>query len=309
MVPLWAIKLMGAVFAFIIAAGAGFLAQIPAVKNRPGLVSILNTGGGGVLLTVGFVHLLPEVVEAQDDSEIEYPICFMLVLVGYSLLLMLEKVIFSHSHAPVKVTYEGIHCHAPSEECTKLTRIPSHDEKNSEEESNEPAPPPKPPQESMVTPSLLLISLGIHGIFEGLVFGLQRQESIAVGLCVAILMHKPVETLTLGAMMIKGNFSRLHYFLYILILSLITPIGTMIGLAINSADIPTILVGAFTSLTIGSFMYIATTEIIADEFHAHNMTTFDRWKLFGSFLVGLAIIAVLQVVVSEGHDHGHGLIA
>lgn len=41
---------------------------------------------------MSWIHLLPEVAEAQEESGIEYPLCFFFVVLGYLLLLLFEKV-------------------------------------------------------------------------------------------------------------------------------------------------------------------------------------------------------------------------
>jgi zinc transporter ZupT len=68
-----------------------------------GILSLFNVGTGAVFLTVGIVHLLPEVMEFQAaaDFDTEFPVGLSLVVVGFVLLLLVENVLFaSHDHAP-----------------------------------------------------------------------------------------------------------------------------------------------------------------------------------------------------------------
>jgi zinc transporter ZupT len=77
------------------------------------LIGIANAFSGGIFLCVALLHLLPESSEIfeeyfdhpheQDEKEHKhFPMSFLLALCGYSLILMIEKVIFeSHSHLEV----------------------------------------------------------------------------------------------------------------------------------------------------------------------------------------------------------------
>jgi zinc transporter ZupT len=164
----------------------------------------------------------------------------------------------------------------------------------------------KPDKEegTLATPLFLLAALCVHGSLEGIAFGIQDTESAALSLLIAILAHKPVETLTLGTIMVREKISRWNYFMLTLLLSLITPIGITIGLAVNNLEIPPLLMGSLTALAVGSFFYLSTTEIIADEFHRHTMTKTDKLKRYISFLGGVLFILLLEIGFG-GHNHDH----
>ena len=56
---------------------------------------ISNSFAGGIFLGVGMLHLLPEAHEELEHTfpDIKLPFAFLLMLVGYTLILLLEKVV------------------------------------------------------------------------------------------------------------------------------------------------------------------------------------------------------------------------
>lgn len=140
---------------------------------------------------------------------------------------------------------------------------------------------------------MLLATLSIHGLLEGIVFGIQTEKTTTLSFLIAILTHKPVEALILGILMVRSNISHRYYILFSAILSLVTPIGTIIGILLSSnLEIPASVMGSLTSLTIGSFLFISTTEIIADEFN----TPTNKWKYFISYLTGVTLVLLLELI-------------
>jgi len=82
------------------------------------------------------------------------------------------------------------------------------------------------------------------------------------------------------------------------IFALTTPIGILIGMAITESD--KLVDTTFMSLSGGTFIYVACSEIIVAEFDKgkHN------WIKMLLVLLGGVIITVLWFF--GGHNHGHG---
>ena len=94
-----------AIFALALIAGIS-----PALSSKcqksPSILSIANAFSGGVFIAIAFMHILPEEVadyyalhEDEDDYlEMTFPLPYLLVFVGYTLILLIDKVIFD-THA------------------------------------------------------------------------------------------------------------------------------------------------------------------------------------------------------------------
>ena len=139
-----------------------------------------------------------------------------------------------------------------------------------------------------MTPFILMIALSVHSVFEGLALGLQLNEAQVINIVIAILVHKGAAGSSLGISLVKTfptNFRLCRQM--IVIFSLATPLGVLIGMAIaNAGDIYDII---FSSIAAGSFVYIACSEVIVEEFSIPG----NRWLKLLAFLVGAAIITCL----------------
>ena len=78
--------------------------------------------------------------------------------------------------------------------------------------------------------------------------------------------------------------------LMIVIFSLATPIGTMVGLALSGVN--AMLTICFSCLAAGTFLYISTTEIIVEEFTIQK----HKWIKFVMIFLGVAVISCLSLI-------------
>ena len=133
-----------------------------------------------------------------------------------------------------------------------------------------------------------MIALSAHSIFEGLALGLQTSFESVTNIVIAILIHKGAASLSLGISLVKtfpDNFSLCRKL--IVVFSFATPLGVLIGmLVVNAGDIYTVV---FSSIAAGSFVYIACSEVIVEEFAIPG----NRWWKLFAFLLGATTIMML----------------
>jgi zinc transporter 1/2/3 len=71
-------------------------------RESPKILGIANSFAAGVFLAIGFVHILPEEAgnwaELHPDAENLFPLPYFLMFCGYTLILILDKVLFD-THA------------------------------------------------------------------------------------------------------------------------------------------------------------------------------------------------------------------
>jgi zinc transporter 1/2/3 len=105
---------------------------------------------------------------------------------------------------------------------------------------------------------------------------------------IAILIHKGAAGSSLGISLVKtfpDNFRLCRQLVGIFAIA--TPLGVAIGMIVaNAGDIYEVI---FSSIAAGSFVYIACTEVIVEEF---SVPGYRYWKLL-AFLCGAAIITCL----------------
>jgi len=306
----WWVDLIAAVATFTVCLIGSAITQIQHIKNNAQILSTFNCFGGGILLSVAVIHMIPELNEIFHDVESlhGYPIGMLFVILGYLILLVLEKVIFRHEHhhtlknetSPIFEEETKGPDVTVSEVSTNLKYKNHHHDETPEIDHNH--RPAFEKEGSLVTPILLFLALSAHSIFEGIVLGLQTNTENALTIFLAMIFHKPFEALALGILMTVEQIDKSHFILITILFASVTPTGIAIGLLLNNNDPPPFLIGTFTGLAVGSFIYISTTEIIADEFVRTN-TRKEKWiKLFSVFL-GLVFISVVQIWLGHHEDH------
>lgn len=130
-----------------------------------------------------------------------------------------------------------------------------------------------------------MIGLSVHSVFEGIAVGLISKTSDLWTFIIAITLHKWAAAVALG-ISIHKTFKEQPVMLYTLmgIFSVATPLGIGIGMIVTgSSKLAEII---FSSLAGGTFIYIACTEVVVEEFST------PQWKYTKiiCFFLGAAII-------------------
>jgi len=152
---------------------------------------------------------------------------------------------------------------------------------------------------SNITPYLLLAALSFHGLFEGIAMGLQGGYNDTLFLFIAIISHKWAEAFTLGISFSKAQTDKVTFIRLILLFSLFTPIGIIIGILLSSQS--KIVEAIFLALSTGTFLYVAASEVIVEEF----AVTKYKYSKFICYILGGVLIGVLAVIEQLGEGHGH----
>jgi len=136
-----------------------------------------------------------------------------------------------------------------------------------------------------------MIALSTHSIFEGLALGLETNRSNVINIIIAIAIHKGAAGSSLGISLVKtfpNDFRMVR--ILVLLFALATPLGITIGMLMSNA--PDIYDIVFSSIAGGSFVYIACSEVIVEEFSVPG----DRWIKYFVFLLGATIIICLYFI-------------
>ena len=264
-------------------------------------LSISNAFSGGLFLGIGLFHVLPEGAEMLEEYSL--PWAYFCAYLSYALILFVEKVAFN--------SHSLIHGHGNSQKEPRISIEPVpelntsdrqiekegvkeklvEDEYNHEHEHQEHEHEQKKKKKSGITPYILLLALGFHGLFEGIALGIQGEVRDALFLSLAIAAHKWAASLTLGISIIKTGIELKKMVIMIAIFGFIGPVGIAIGMIVRaSAD--GVVQGIFLSISVGTFIYIACTEVLVEEFeHSDN-----KYLKFLAFIVGGIFTAGLSMI-------------
>ena len=139
-----------------------------------------------------------------------------------------------------------------------------------------------------MTPFILMIALSVHSIFEGLAVGLAMSMGNLINMIIAIAVHKGAAGSSLGISLVKtfpNDFKLCRWLVFTFAMA--SPLGIAIGMIVsNAGDLVNVVC---SSLAAGSFVYIACSEIIVEEFSVPGY----RFLKLLAFLFGAMIITLL----------------
>lgn len=227
--------------------------------QRPEVFFSLGSAlAAGVFLGAGLIHMLPDAVAgfSQMLPHMDYPLAALLAGSGFVLILALERVVLA------RASQEGAVEAAVSQ--------------------------------TQVFPYALTVILSLHSILTGIALGAEGTVLGSVVIFVAIIAHKGSAAFALAVSLHRGGLARSAIFKIIAGFSLTTPLGIGIGIGFNA-----ILGGraghgfeaAFDSLAAGTFFYIASLDIVHEEFtHPRRL-----WPKLGLLCAGLGLMALIAV--------------
>ena len=136
---------------------------------------------------------------------------------------------------------------------------------------------------SSITPYILLIALSVHGIFEGIALGVMNTIKECSILFSAIILHKWAAAFALGISFYKSGTETDLFIKMILLFTSFGPIGIIIGMIFSDAG--NLIKGIMLSISGGTFIYVAASEVIVEEFSlSKNNNIKFLWFLIGGLL-------------------------
>lgn len=285
---------------------------IKSCRQSTKFLSISNAFSGGLFLGIGLLHVLPESAEKLEEYK-SFPWAYVCAFLSYALIFFVEKVAFDshsllHGHG-----HDHHHDRNPKISISPLGGLDSQRQTTTEEakdqylvtketenndNENDELNEHEHEGEEMhqehahsITPYVLLLALGFHGFFEGMALGIQSEINDTLSLFLAIAAHKWAASLTLGISFIKINIPIKQLIIMISIFGLIGPFGIAFGLILSS-EANDVVQGLFLGISVGTFIYIACTEVLVEEFENQNFKylKFLMFMVGGIFTAGLALI-------------------
>jgi zinc transporter 1/2/3 len=252
----------------ILAAGA-FGAALPLLRRgqvrSERILGWGNAFAAGVFLAAGLVHMLPDADRVWTGLGWEYPVAFALAGVAFAFMLLVEHVLLpEQAHEEV---------HAPSGE--RFARIAEH-------------------HQDTLSAYAVLTALSIHSLLAGLALGAEPELARAIVISIAIIAHKSAAGFALGVSLARSPVSAAQSWRLVALFALATPIGGLIGAwvgAIFEGRLGSSLEATFLSIAAGTFIYVATFDILRDEFPAPG-GRFAKWLVLTAGIAAMSALAL-----------------
>jgi zinc transporter 1/2/3 len=231
-----------------------------------------DTFAGGVLGGAGLVHLLSGGAGAFRviAPSLDYPLASVLAGAGFLLILLIESVIVADPDPRVS----PLHCGS---------RGASHE-----------IGPQTYPGESHPFTFILLLVLSVHSIIVGMALGAQSSLSRTLIVFGAIMGHKAMAGFALGVSYRRAGSSLVRTAPAAAFFSSMTPLGILAGTSIEALISPggrILFEAIFDSVGAGTFLYIATLDIIRTEFELPG-DQWQKWLLASSGFGLMALVAL-----------------
>ena len=257
----------------------------------------------GVMLGVAMLHLWPhawvEFAEAGRGGSLDA--IALWTLAGFLAMFLLERFFCFHHH-------EESHdeAHAPRNETAREDAAAGAQHQHQHHHHHH----------HSLGWTGAAIGMTVHALLEGAALAASIEaeshghDAAALSLAgfgtfLIIVLHKPFDSLTIGALMAGGAHSARRRHLINIIFALIVPIGAvafMLGLTAASAG-GHLVVGSVLAFSAGMFLCIALSDLLPElQFHQH-----DRLKLTAALIAGLAAAYAIGIFEGAAHEHhAHG---
>jgi len=239
----------------ILATGLSFGLFPLKVGDSPKHTQLFSYGAafaGGVFLAAGLVHMLPDANNNLATLKLGFPIAFFIAGLGFLLVFGIEKALGAPSDTDA-VAVAGA-----------------------------------------TSPYVLALVLSIHSIIAGISLGAESTGAAAAVIFIAIIGHKGTAAFALSVNLMRAHIERQQIIKLVTIFSVMTPLGIIIGTVMSAlvtgpkADI---FEGVFDSIAAGTFFYVATLDIISEEFAA----ALNRRLKFVLLALGFGFMSMLAI--------------
>ncbi|HBX72398.1 MAG TPA: hypothetical protein DEG86_05370 [Halieaceae bacterium] len=262
----------------------------------------------GLMLGVAFYHLLPHSIALQP-REYGADASVWWLMIGLIVMLLLLRMFHFHQHDFSEEEHEH-HDHG-SEHTHGLEPASGGDHQHGHvlAHGGHSATPALPAAHRLSWVGLAL-GLGVHTLIDGVALGAVMQGEVGrsagllgVGVFLAILLHKPLDAMSITTIMEAGGWSRRSRSLANLGFALLCPLGALLfffGVDLLGDARHHAVAGAL-AFSAGAFICIALSDLLPEvHFHSH-----DRGKLTLAFLAGIVLAYAIGGLEPAGvHLHG-----
>ena len=138
--------------------------------------------------------------------------------------------------------------------------------------------------------------------------GLEESDSGVWKLLMAIAIHAVPIVFCVGTDMISSGVKKIKIVIYMIVLSLNTPIGILIGIIVTmhmeqASGQHVLIIGVLQGLAAGTLLYITFFEVLARD----KLSKYGMSGLLGAvaIILGFSVMAALEAMGDHCHDLGH----
>lgn len=269
-----------AVYCILIVAASLVGGQLPSlVRLTHQRMQVLISFVGGLMLGIALFHMLPHAIAELGADDLDRVSVSMML--GLLIMFFLLRAFHFHHHEPGQIAGHAAHDH----DC-------GHDHDDAGQES----PAPAGAMAADLSWLGVFVGLSVHTLIDGMALGASLQAEAGhlhggwapgLGVFLAILLHKPLDALSITALMRAAHWTPRAQLLINATFAGMCPLGAILLLwGVRAlAEQQAVIVGAMLAFSAGVFLCIALSDLLPEmEFHSHH-----RIRLSVSLLMGIAL--------------------
>jgi ZIP family zinc transporter len=230
-----------------------------ALRLKDKLHLILGFSAGAVI-AVAFFDLMPEAIELGGKYYSSGTVTSIVAL-GFLIYLVLDRVVFLHSHAD---DHDNVHSQHDSHDHSDSTHV--HNNRG----------------------ALGAGSLSIHSFLDGVAIGLAFQVSAAIGgiVAIAVLVHDFSDGINTVNLILKNKGEGKRAFRWLVVDALAPVVGASSTLFFT---LPENFLAIILAIFSGFFLYIGASDLIPESHHGHPKFLTTAMTLLGAGILYIAI--------------------
>lgn len=220
--------------------------------------------------------------------QLQFPLPEFIVAMGFFLVLVLEQIIlaFKDQTSP-----------SPEERRSLLvdSSIQSNDHRRRGSADSDGHFHMDFGSQSALRAFILVFSLSLHSVFEGLAVGLLEEGQEVLEICLALMIHKSIISFSLTVKLSQARLRRSVVVGCLLLFAVMSPLGVGLGVGLTETKTsPGHQLARCTleGLAAGTFIYITFMEILPHELAAGR----NRIAKVAVLLVGFAVVTAVLFI-------------
>lgn len=251
---------------------------------------------GGLMLGIALFHMLPHAIQYLGPGQLDQ--AMMSMMLGLVVMFFLLRAFHFHHHDPAQMSacaehgreHDHDHDHDHPHEVEQDHGI-SHSHSRTVSHGH------SVPLTSELGWLGVFIGLSVHTLIDGMALGASLQAEsmhvngsgwmLGLGTFLAILLHKPLDALSITALMQAAHWRSRWQTVVNLAFAVMCPLGAIFFLLSASVLVEqqTELVGTMLAFSAGVFLCISLSDLLPEmEFHSHH-----RFPLSMALLAGIAV--------------------
>ncbi|XP_029535401.1 zinc transporter ZIP1 [Oncorhynchus nerka] len=296
LVVLFSITLVCGFAPLCLVRGAGRCHVDPETRHK--VVSLVSCFAGGVFFATCLLDLVPDYLSGINEAfsslgiTLQFPLPEFIIAMGFFLVLVLEQIVLALRDRSAGHSEErrALLVDSSVQSHDRDGRRHSHHSHGREELGGEDAHFHVDfNSTSAIRAFILVFSLSLHSVFEGLAVGLQEDSQEVMEICVALLLHKSIISFSLALKLAQGKLRRAAVVGCLLLFALMSPMGIGLGIALTetkSSPQHQLARSTLEGLASGTFMYITFMEILPHELSSPQ----NRIPKVAMILTGFAVV-------------------